>query len=283
MQRTALRLLIIPFLLVLAACISAPDPTPTSPPPATQTATLVPTSTAFLTAAPTTALTPDSTDETAAGTEEAVLSSPLVPIDLVAPLRIDLPEGWLVGSAVVPDEVGGGFAGTALYMEDEGLDGSPFLPFTIYKGPVSGGNGYITVVWGFRNITTATPLSEQGAQVYLRGDGIRLLNLAVIEAGCTVGYDVDREFMVGNVVTIGTYFAAEDCPAPEIGAPRPPNVRGWFAVTQQSNINFAFYAYTEPAEAMEGEALNELQAILDTVVFDMSLLPDAMTTEEAQP
>jgi hypothetical protein len=229
---------------------------------------------------------------------------PIIATDLEAPIRITLPEGWMVGRTVLSDGAISEEFSTALWMQEGLLEELPFLPFTIYRGDVTGGTGYIVVIWAFRNITTSSPGMERLAQIDLQGDGIRLLNLAVLEPGCVVGYDVDREFMVGNQLAAGTYFAAEDCPAPDIGEPRAPNVKGWFAVTQQEGINFAFYVYTEPAEAMDGEALNELQAIMDTVVFDMSLLPqpvptatptaagspDAMpsteeapTTQEAQP
>jgi hypothetical protein len=277
MQRTFLRLLMTAS-FAFAACVSAPAPTSTPEPPPTLTSTPVPTSTLVFTATPTLEALP--TDEVADATEEVVVE-PIIATDLVAPIRIDLPEGWLTGSASVPADVPSDMTGTAL-MLDEGL-GIPFLPFTSYKGPVTGGTGFITVVWGFQNITTAFPGMESQAQIYLRGDGIRLLNLAVLEAGCNVGLDVDREFMIGQVVATGTYFAADNCPALEPGGPRPPDVKGWFAVTQQNGINFAFYAYTEPAEAMDGDALTELQAILDTVVFDMSLLPEKQATEETQP
>jgi hypothetical protein len=284
MQHASVRFLILSVMVMLAACVSAP-PSPTPEPIPTNTA--VPTNTPN----PTSTSTPPpiATEEVASATEELAVDGtpvstiePLIVTDLVVPIRIDLPEGWLTGSSAVASEVGEEFIGTAL-MLDEGL-GVPFLPFTIYRGPVTGGTGYITVVWGFQNITTATYGLQEQAQIDLRGDGVRLLNIAVLEAGCNIGFDVDREFAIGNTLGAGAYFAANNCPAPEGSTVRPPDVKGWFLVTQQNGINFAFYAYTEPGEAMDGEALNELQAIMDSIVFDMSLLPERLAvTEEAQP
>lgn len=249
-------------LLMLAACSGTGVPTG------------IPIPTSTLTSVPTLTMTPAPefitfiTETFAPSTPEptgVVVIDPVIETDLVVPIRLTLPENWLMANAAIqmPD------GGTTLGL----------LPFSIYRGPVTGGTGYITVVWGFRNITTAQPLQESGAQINLRADGIRLLNLAVLDPGCNIGIDVDREFKIGEGFGAGAYFAAQDCPALPDGTPGLPDTKGWFVVTQQSDaisgidLNFAFYLYTDPATAMDGAALSELQAIMDSVVFDLSLLP----------
>ncbi|MBC8099780.1 MAG: hypothetical protein H7Y11_10085 [Armatimonadetes bacterium] len=238
------------------------------------------------TASPTPTLTLDGTlTPEAVGTEDleplgTAEIDPLVITDLIAPIRIALPEGWLVGQAVVPDDLP--FSGTAL-QTSEGVGAFGLLPFTVYKGPVTGGTGYIILVWGFRNVTSVSPGKESGAQLFLRGDGIRLLNVIISDPDCNIGIDVDREFAVGEQVAIGAYWAAIECPALADGTPGLPDSRGWFAVTRQNDLNFAFYVYTEPIVALDGAAQTELQAIMDSVVFDFSLLPVPAPTETVTP
>jgi len=83
--------------------------------------------------------------------------------------------------------------------------------------------------------------------------------LAVIETGCNIGTDERREYSIGGLAAAGTQFAAVDCPA-------LPDTRGWFAGLQQGGINYLFYAFTEPIDALDAAA-PELQAVLDTVRF----------------
>lgn len=252
-------------LMTLAACGGTVAPTETPPP--TNTLTPVPTDTLTPTPEFVRFITETFAPPTPLPTGVSIID-PVIETDLVAPLHIDLPEGWLMANAAIqmPD------GGTALGI----------LPFTIYRGPVTGGTADIMVIWGFRNVTTALPFQESGAQIDLRADGLRLLNLAVLDPGCNIGIDVNREFKIGNGFGAGAFFAAQDCPTLPDGTPALADTKGWFVVTQQSDavtgidLNFAFYVYTDPPAAMDGAALSELQAIMDTVVFDMSLLPTAV-------
>jgi hypothetical protein len=188
---------------------------------------------------------------------------------------------------VVPTEQIPELTSSSLATEEAEVatNGLGFLPFTIYRGPVTGGTGYIALIWGFRNVTTATPLQEGGAQVFLRGDAIRLLNMALIDPGCNIGIDDDREFIVAGEPAIGAYFAAVDCPPLEDGSPALDDIRGWFAITQRENVNFAFYTYTEPVEALDGPAQQELQTMVENLRIDFSLLPGASadSTSEVTP
>jgi hypothetical protein len=105
------------------------------------------------------------------------------------------------------------------------------------------------------------------------------LNLAVLDPGCNIGVDVDREFKIGAGYGAGAYFAATDCPDLPDGTPRLSDTKGWFVVTQQHDeatgidLNFAFYIYTDPAAAVDGAALGELQTMMDSIVFDLAMLP----------
>jgi hypothetical protein len=149
------------------------------------------------------------------------------------------------------------------------------VPFSVYAGPVTGGEATITLLWGFPNITPGVPLPGQTPQIDLWMDGLRLLYLAVLEGGCTIGRDERRPFNVAGREATGGYFAATDCP--ELF-----DTRGWFVVTQEEGLNFAFYVYTNPMEVLDGEGRQELQAILDSVEFDMSLLPPPATAEATE-
>ena len=102
-------------------------------------------------------------------------------------------------------------------------------------------------------------------------DGTRLLRLAIVETGCNVGTDLRRNYSVGGLQATGTQFAAVNCP-------QLPDTRGWFAGLRQFDVNFVFYVYTDPIGAMDGNAPNELQAILDTVQF---VMPTPEVTAEA--
>jgi hypothetical protein len=284
-------IILVGWLLVFSACsaVSPVTETPLPSPTASPLPTLQPTPTdvpLFITA------TVDTAEQATSQAEgDNVLD--IIQVDFGAPIRIDLPEGWQVANAalplsegsdvgliaVVPTEQIPELTASAVATEEAtAMSGSlGFLPFTIYQGPVTGGTGTITVIWGFRNVTTATPLQESGAQIYLRGDAIRLLNMALIDPGCNIGIDEDREFIVAGEPAIGAYFAAVECPPLPDGSPGLDDIRGWFTITQRENVNFAFYTYTEPVEALDGPAQQELQTIVENLEIDFSLLPGAST------
>jgi hypothetical protein len=101
----------------------------------------------------------------------------------------------------------------------------------------------------------------------LWSDGLRILNLAVVEQGCTVGTDLKRSYRIGLLSGTGTQFSAVNCP-------ELPDTRGWFAGVQEKGLNFVFYAYVEGAEVMSNQSLDafraasdQMQAILDTIRF----------------
>ncbi|GAB4512363.1 MAG: hypothetical protein OHK0046_11750 [Anaerolineae bacterium] len=222
-------------------------------------ATLVPTSTVtpFPTASATPAPLIEATPEITPEVTEQVVEVPVEPAEgqgVPAPLTLDLPDGWrsLSDTVVVQD-----------------VDTMRVIPFTVYTGPVTGGTGFITVLYGFPSI-----LPTQGT-VTLGSDGLRLLRLAVTDLGCNIGVDAeaDQVYTVGDQVAVGSYFSAVDCP-------ESPDTRGWFAVLNYDNVNIAFYMYAEPISAMDGSAEAELQAILNTVRFDLSGI---MVTATAAP
>ncbi|MBK8021739.1 MAG: hypothetical protein IPK19_09985 [Chloroflexi bacterium] len=163
------------------------------------------------------------------------------------PLTMTLPAGWVSGSDV-------------LVLQD--VDAIRNIPFTVYSGPVTGGTGTIVLLWGFPNLVVAAPslggtLPPEMLDLY--NDGRRLLRLAIVEQECNVGTDVRRTYSIGGMQAVGTQFAAVDCP-------QLADTRGWFAGLRQYDLNFVFYAYIEPIEAVD-IATPELQAILDSIVF----------------
>jgi hypothetical protein len=172
------------------------------------------------------------------------------------PIDITLPDGWQVA-----------LSDTQLVNDVDNTVRT--IPFTLYKGPVEGGVGSIALLWGFPNITSGNLFAaEMGAATpvpNLRIDGSRLLRLAVVEQGCNVGTDLEREYPLGDVTGMGTEWSAVDCP-------ELPDTRGWFVGTQQYGINFIFYVFIEPIDPSgitdaERTARQQIQAILDTVTF----------------
>lgn len=243
--------------LILAACGGNEDSPPTA------TLTLVPTSTN--TPQPT-ATTPAAAAPTAS-TVEPPTETPLPTVELVVeaaegeeadpPIAIDLPDDWLYGNGV---------------QSIQDIDGMVRLvPFTKYVGPVSGGTGNVVLLWGFPNVGGG---AVDPPQSLLRLDGLRLLRLAVFEAECTFGTDLEREytFTVGGQPADGTWFQV-------VGCPEEADTRGWFAGLQVDGLNFMFYVYTEPIEAMDGPAVDTLQSMLNSVEFEVQAMLASMTPE----
>ena len=187
---------------------------------------------------------PDSTFDPQA-TEPIVITLPPVQNqEIPPPLNLTLPDGWRTRH-------------DTLLLGD--VDAMRSVPFSYFTGPVTGGTGNIVLLWGFPNLVAGNPFDASGVQVDLFTDGLRLLRLAVIEQGCNIGTDLRREYSIGGLTAVGTQFSAVTCP-------ETSDTRGWFAGLQQNDINFIFYAYTDPIEAIDG-ARAELQAILDSVRF----------------
>ncbi|RMF77593.1 MAG: hypothetical protein D6737_17265 [Chloroflexi bacterium] len=247
MYRLTIRHLIMTGMLLLVAACSAvsneenlPTLVPSNTPLPAPSQTPVPVDTAT----PLATTTPE--EPPVVITLDATLGEAIDP-----PLTIDLPAGW---DAPLSD---------ILLLNDIGdLRG---IPFTVYSGPVTGGTGNIVLLWGFPNLTPGNPFEAEAAEVDLWADGLRLLRLAIVEQGCNIGTDLRRSYRVGLLPAVGTQFAAVDCP--ELA-----DTRGWFAGVQEGGINFVFYMFTDPIEAMD-VASEELQAIIDTVRFDVPEAP----------
>ncbi|GAB4307981.1 MAG: hypothetical protein Kow00117_01260 [Phototrophicales bacterium] len=258
------------IILLLAACggSSEPDPTalPTNPP--TIQATLVPT----LTFTPVPTLQPDdfsfeiATVQAAVSPEETEIPMQFVvapnPEDqMEAPIELTAPEGWEVGHLSAP-------------VQD--LIGYRVIPVSIYRGPVPGGTGYIVVLWGFYNIGRAgNPLLGEENIIDPWLDALRLLRLVLIEPECRYGTGERKDNLrVGNVLGSGADWSAVDCPT-------TADTRGWFVATNVDGINFAFYIYAEPIEAMDIPQTPEvLQSILDSIEFKVTEFITSMERPE---
>ena len=220
-------------------------PTSTNTPTATAqaTATAVPSLQSPPTEAPVITLVP-------ADPADAIMASD-------PPISITLPEDWQQ------------FNSTQAINDVDGT--LRVIPYTVYFGPVTGGLGQIILMWGFPSLSAGTPIIDPNAlTTNLWLDGLRLLRVALFDAGCNFGTDVERTFLIGGVQAQGTAYSVVDCPDDT------PPIRGWFAGVQQQSVNFVFFTGTEPIDAMDGEAQQQLQAILDTVEFrvdDLRLTP----------
>lgn len=245
------RMILALLLFVIAGCsgsAAAPTPTPTITPTLlpSLTPTVQPSATPFPTFTPAPEITPEVTDEVI----EIVLEGIEVDSDVLpAPIEVDLPDGWQQFDHIQPvQDVDGIFRA---------------YPFTAYVGPVTGGQGFIIVIWGFASVTSGFGLSVDVPEHMNMGlDASRLLRLA-IAIGCNVGNnpDNDTEFRIGDQIGNGSNWAAVDCPDGAV------DTKGWYAGLRFAGFNYAFYAFAEPIEAMDGAARDELQAILDSVVF----------------
>jgi protein-disulfide isomerase len=194
---------------------------------------------------------PDSTFDPLA-TEPIVITLPPTQNQAIPPpLTINLPTGW----NTVHD---------TLVLGD--VDATRSVPFSAYYGPVTGGTGSIILLWGFPNLVSGNTLAAATIQPDLFTDGLRLLRLAVMQQGCNIGTDLRRAYSIGGLSAVGTQFSAVSCPD------ELPDTRGWFAGLQQNGINFIFYTYIDPIEAMDAARV-ELQTILDSVRFTLSSTP----------
>ncbi|MBZ0298753.1 MAG: hypothetical protein K8J31_03385 [Anaerolineae bacterium] len=235
-------LLILIVLTALPACgaFSAPTPTLTPTPVPSSTPTLPPSETPIPSVTP----IPEATEELLPTLEiPAHVGEGVEP-----PFRVTLPDNWQHGydTLTLPDV-------------DAVLRA---IPLVVYQGPVTGGTGTIVVLWGFPNIIASSPLILPGTPTPapdLWSDGLRLFRTTMVDQGCNAGTDLERPYSVGGRTGRGTKFAIVDCPD-------TPDTRGWFVGVQEGGLNFVFYVYTEPIEAMD-TADTELQAILDSVEF----------------
>lgn len=253
-------------LLFAAAACSGGDSSPAPTPTAVDTAIPSPLPTLTSTPGPTTTPIPSPTasdqtlfeESTPEVSDERPVIYALSDQDeaIPPPINITLPDGWETRH------------GTQLIQD---IDGPRVIPFTEYRGPVSGGTGSIILVWGFPEIGLGSNPFDPDAEVTfsLYSDGLRLLRLAVVDPGCNLGTDVERTFRIGDDLAKGTVFSIVDCPA-------EPDTRGWFAGVHKDGLNFVFYMTGNPITVMDSDAPLEMQAILDTVEFhvtDLLLTP----------
>lgn len=226
------------MLLFLGGVACTPEPiVPTATPTDVPTVTPV----IFPTLPPAFTPTPS-----ASATPTPLVVDALAGISVEPPLTLTLPSGWKYGyDTILFQEVGEVVS----------------VPIALYQGEVEGGKGTIVLIWNFRSITTGNPFSSDYGTPNLWIDGLRLLRSLVFEATCNIGTEPQREYQVGGLLAVGTSFAVVDCP-------ETPNTRGWFSALTVDDINFAFYVYTDPINAIDGNAKHQLQAILDSIIFN---------------
>jgi hypothetical protein len=186
-----------------------------------------------------------------------------VPIDALLglaiepPLEITLPDSWdrvLLDTYIYRD---------ILVDSDGALE---TLPIAVYNGPVSNGEGWIVMLWGFDTIVPIDTPLENFSERALWLDGLRLLQFLIFDVRCNVGTAPQREYSIGEYPALGTTFSIVDCPFDV------PDTRGWFAALEVDGLNFVFYIYIDPIPPAGSQSEFELQAILDTVEFHVDEL-----------
>jgi hypothetical protein len=226
---------------VLAACAPAPAPEPSASPAPTLVPTATPLTRPTLPPANTAQPTPN-----VSPTPTPILIDPLTGVRTAPPLTLDLPEGWRFGyDTIIFEDVGD----------------LTYVPIALYKGPVTGGTGTIVLVWNFRSVTSGIPQPDSALDSAWI-DGLRLLRGLVFDAECNIGTDPQRDFSVGGRPATGTNFRVVDCP-------ETADTKGWFAGLTVEGVNFIFYMYTDPIDAMKDSVPFELQAILDSIRFEI--------------
>lgn len=240
LMRQLYRFLLTVLLFALAACAPAVStPTPTPPPTALPSLTPTPLPSETSTITPEVEQTPEATVET-------LKVTPLAGFGIEPPVTMQFPAGWV-------------YAVDTFALAD--IADLRAIPVAYYEGPVTGGTGKIILFWGFPNLADPFPESTTPVAPNLWSDGLRLFRLAMVEPGCNSGTDIQRTYRVGNQSAVGTQFSIVDCL-------ESPDTRGWFAGVQVNRLNFVFFIFTEPIEAMD-VADEELQAILDSAVFSV--------------
>jgi hypothetical protein len=184
------------------------------------------------------------------GSATPIFVNPLLGLPIAPPIEIDLPDGWLYGYD------------TILYNEVDGTVDS--VPFALYTGDVSGGQGTIVMVWGYDSVTTGIEFDPNFGVVNPWLDGLRILRAIIFDPRCNIGTAPRRDYSVGELPASGTTFNVVGCPANQ------PDTRGWFAALNVDSINFAFYIYIDPLPPAGSPAEAELQRILDTVKFNVA-------------
>ena len=153
MPKTYWILFVCVALLVSACGGGAPEPTAETLPTFTPEPTLVPT----LQPSPLPTLQPSITPEPeTTPTNTAVPAEAMLEEEVPPPLTMDLPDGWQLGS------------GVRLFNDIGDLR---VVPFGFYTGPVTGGQGFIVVLWDFPNAVSGNPFLAEGTEPDLYVDG----------------------------------------------------------------------------------------------------------------
>ncbi|MEL6307064.1 MAG: hypothetical protein AAFV98_06845 [Chloroflexota bacterium] len=204
---------------------------------------------------------------TATPTQEIVTINPLLGLRTRPPFEIDLPEDWQLA-----------LRDTFTYRDviEDGDGALETVPIDVYTGPLSNGaQGWIVMLWGYDSLAPFDPLQPEGDPIRTAWlDGLRLLQFVVFDVRCNFGTAPQREYSVGGLPAVGTTFSAVDCPD------ELPDTRGWFALLDVDGLDFAFYAYADPIQPAGSPVEFELQAILDTIEFDVQSI--TITAQEFQ-
>lgn len=175
----------------------------------------------------------------------AVVIEPLLDIPIPPPLEMTLPQDWRFGyDSYVYEDINGSVE---------------IVQIAVYSGEVSGGTGWIVLVWGHDSVVNPFEADTPERSIWL--DGLRLLHVLLFDSRCEILTDPQREYEVGGLPATGSTFRTLGCPESQ------PDTRGWFAALRVETLNFAFYAYVDPPQEPGSPAEEELQAILDSVVF----------------
>lgn len=194
-----------------------------------------------------------------------LILNPLLGLPTQPPFTIELPDGW---ELVLRD--------TFMYKDlIEDSDGAlETLPIDVYRGPIDNGDGWIVMLWGYDSIVpfddTLTREDYQTRAAWL--NGLRMLQFVVFDEACNIGTSPRRTYSVGGLDAIGTTFNVIDCPY------EMPDTRGWFAALNVGGLNFSFFVYADPIQAVNSDFESDLQQILDHIEFDVESI--TVTQEE---
>jgi len=187
-----------------------------------------------------------------------VTVEPLTGEQIPPPLTIDIPDDWQ------------NWYNTLVYNNVENELTS--TRFATFFGPVEGGTGSIVVLWGFSSTATIDRTTGEMNIINFYTQGLRLFSLLIAEIDCNTSFGDEQQFNIGTYSAIGASITAIDCP-------EYPNLAGWFAGFQVDGVNFLFYVYTEPDEALTTETIDTLQEMLNGVQFNV---PEFLATYQAE-
>ena len=181
---------------------------------------------------------------------------PLLNLLIAPPLAIDLPDGWQFGyDTIIYEDVDGRVENAQVALYTGPIDGQDTT-----GNPITA-QGWIVLVWGYDSVTNPFSVQTDMGSPWL--DGQRILRLLLFSNECVLGLAPQRPYTINEIEATGTQFSAVQCPEGE------PDTRGWFAAAQIDGVNFAFYMYADPLQPPDSGFEFALQAILDTVEFNV--------------